>query len=100
LCAVTASANHLAVRYLLELSTDIRGALLLDRDGEVLAWAGNLPTGDLPSVARRLADAARGLSQNGRPGHPGLIFYDMHAVLRDLERAAAAEAVREGGGAR
>jgi hypothetical protein len=27
--------------------------------------------------------------------HPGLIFYDMHAVLRDLERAAAAELVRE-----
>ena len=27
--------------------------------------------------------------------HPGLIFYDMHAVLRDLDRAAAAEARRE-----
>ena len=26
-----------------------------------------------------------------RSVHPGLIFYDMHAVLRDLERAAAAE---------
>lgn len=31
--------------------------------------------------------------------HPGLIFYDMHAVLRDLERAAAAGAVREQEGA-
>ena len=32
--------------------------------------------------------------------HPGLIFYDMHAVLRDLERAAAAEALREHGATR
>ena len=27
--------------------------------------------------------------------NPGLIFHDMHAVLRDLERAAAAEERRE-----
>jgi hypothetical protein len=134
LWAVTASANQLAVRYLLELSTDIRGAMLLSRTGELLASAGHLATGDLASVGQRLAETARGLSQNGRaPGgsdsehpaieidvlstggamfllgeeelmmacvtnrnvHPGLIFYDMHAVLRDLERAAAAEALRE-----
>ena len=30
-----------------------------------------------------------------RSVHPGLIFYDMHAVLRDLDRAAAAEQRRE-----
>jgi hypothetical protein len=30
-----------------------------------------------------------------RSVNPGLIFYDMHAVLRDLDRAAAAEARRE-----
>lgn len=137
MCAVPASANDLAVRYLLELSTDIRGALLLDRDGELLATAGQLPAQDLESVARRLAGAARGLSPNGAPAgggedvaieidvlatggamfllgeadlvmacvtnrnvHPGLIFYDMHAVLRDLERAAAAESLREQGGRR
>jgi hypothetical protein len=138
LWAVTASANQLAVRYLLELSTDIRGALLLDRDGEVLASAGHLPSDDLAAVGQRLAESARGVSQNGharragdgahaaieidvlatggamfllgeadlmmacvtnRNVHPGLIFYDMHAVLRDLERAAATESVREHGSA-
>ena len=30
-----------------------------------------------------------------RSVNAGLIFYDMHAVLRDIERAAAAEAQRE-----
>ena len=134
MCAVAASANELAVRYLLELSSDIRGALLLARDGELLAHVGQLPADDLASVGQRLADTARGLAQNGgrraaedgaqpaieidvlstgggmfllgeadlmmacvtnRNVHPGLIFYDMHAVLRDLERAAAAESVRE-----
>jgi hypothetical protein len=130
-CAVSASAHELAVRYLLELSTDIRGALLLDRSGALLASAGQLPAEDLASVGSRLAAAAQGLSPNGgspddepaaieidvlatggamfllgeaglimacvtnRNVHPGLIFYDMHAVLRDLERAAAAESLRE-----
>jgi hypothetical protein len=137
--AVPASANDLAVRYLLELSTDIRGALLLDRDGELLASAGQLPADDLAAVGQRLVEAAHGLSRNGRPRgaqdgaqvaieidvlstggamfllgeadlmmacvtnrnvHPGLIFYDMHAVLRDLERAAAAESLREQRGTR
>jgi hypothetical protein len=136
---VPASANDLAVRYLLELSTDIRGALLLDRAGELLACAGQLASDDLASVGQRLAYSARALSQDGRPGaavdgeqvaieidvlatggamfllgeadllmacvtnrnvHPGLIFYDMHAVLRDLERAAAAEELREHGATR
>ena len=133
-CApVPASAHDLALRYLLELSTDIRGALLLTRDGGLLASAGHLAAEDLDSVGERLAAAAQDLSRNGRADsddggqasieidvmsaggalfllgeagqvmacvtnrtvHPGLIFYDMHAVLRDLERAAAAEAVRE-----
>jgi hypothetical protein len=137
-CAVPSSAHDLALRYLLELSTDIRGALLLDRDGRLLASAGHLAAEDLASVGERLAASARDLSRNGpapgqEPGHPaieidvhsaggamfllgeaqhvmacvtnrsvhpGLIFYDMHAVLRDLDRAAAAEAVRERGVAR
>jgi hypothetical protein len=30
--------------------------------------------------------------------NPGLIFYDMHAVLRDIDRAAAAEERREAAG--
>jgi len=127
--AVPGSSHDLALRYLLELSADIRGALLLDRDGRLLATAGHLPPDDLPGVAGRLADAAGALSPDGdgqaaievdvfseggvmfmhteaqlvmscvtnRGVHPGLIFYDMHAVLRDLDRAAAAEAIREGG---
>jgi hypothetical protein len=138
-CAVPASANELAVRYLLELSTDIRGALLLDRTGRLLASAGQLAADDLGGAGQRLADSARALSQNGsssadgnrdqvaieidvlssggamfllgeadlmmacvtnRNVHPGLIFYDMHAVLRDLERAAAAESLREQGATR
>jgi len=126
---VPGSSHDLALRYLLELSADIRGALLLDRDGGLLATAGHLPPDDLAGVAARLAGAARALSPNGdghtaievdvfseggvmfmlaeaelvmscvtnRGVHAGLIFYDMHAVLRDLDRAAAAEAIRVGG---
>ena len=129
---VPGSSQDLALRYLLELSADIRGALLLDRDGGLLATAGHLPPDDLEDVAGRLAEAARALSPDGnndaaievdvfseggvmfllaesdlvmscvtnRGVHPGLIFYDMHAVLRDLDRAAAAEALREQGGLR
>ena len=134
---MSTSAHHLALRYLLELSTDIRGALLLDRAGAVLAIAGHLATGDVAHAGRRIASAAHAISANGeaagagepsaaaRPSvevdvfagsgamfvlaeaelvmacvtnrtvHPGLIFYDMHAVLRDLDRAAAAEAARD-----
>jgi hypothetical protein len=129
------TSHDLALRYLLELSADIRGALLLDREGRLLATAGHLPPADLEGVGQRLAASARALSQNGVPAdgahehgaveidvlatagamfllgeadfvmacvtnrnvNPGLIFYDMHAVLRDLERAAAAEARRAGG---
>jgi predicted regulator of Ras-like GTPase activity (Roadblock/LC7/MglB family) len=121
----------LALRYLLELSADIRGALLTDRDGVLVGSAGSLPVADLDQVAERLAaEAARlGAGAGGTGGraaveidvlaeagalfvlgegdrvmvcvtsrsvHPGLIFYDMHAVLRDLDRAAAAEERREG----
>ena len=127
MCAVPSSAHDLALRYLLELSTDIRGALLLDRDGRLLASAGHLAAEDLASMGERLAASARDLASaehaaieidvhsaggamfllgeaqhvmacvTNRSVHPGLIFYDMHAVLRDLDRAAAAEAVRERG---
>ena len=127
--AVPVSAHDLAVRYLLELSADIRGALLFRRDGELLASAGNLSATDPESMCSRLAAAASDLSANGeaaapaavevdvfsdsgalfvladgdlmmscvtnRSVHAGLIFYDMHAVLRDLDRAARAEAMRE-----
>ena len=60
-CAVPATAHDLALRYLLELSADIRGALLLDRDGRLLASAGHLAAGDLAAVGERLAAGARAL---------------------------------------
>ena len=140
MCAVSASANELAVRYLLELSTDIRGALLLDRDGRAAGQCGAAgpPTtsprsgngSPIPPAGCRKTAGSRAvangstvaieidvLSSGGamfllgeadlimacvtnRNVHPGLIFYDMHAVLRDLERAAAAESLREHEGAR
>jgi hypothetical protein len=128
---VAVTAHDLALRYLLELSADIRGALLTDRDGALLGSAGTLPVADLDRVAARLAAEAGNLSASAgvaagraaveidvlaetgalfvlgegdrvmvcvtnRSVHPGLIFYDMHAVLRDLDRAAAAEERREG----
>jgi hypothetical protein len=39
-----------------------------------------------------LAEAAHVMvCTTNRTVNPGLIFYDMHAVLRDIDRAAAAE---------
>jgi hypothetical protein len=125
LTRMAASAHHLALRYLLELSADIRGALLLKPDGELLASAGRLPSEDLAATARRIVHETKTLGADGdrsvevdvfaargamfvlleagqvmvcttnRAVNPGLIFYDMHAVLRDLDRAAAAERQRE-----
>jgi len=124
---VPATVHDLALRYLLELSADIYGALLADRHGALVASQGSLATADLDEAAAKLAAEAAELAVSGnasveidvltesgamfvlgeadlvmacvtsRSVNPGLIFYDMHAVLRDLERAAAAEAVREGG---
>jgi hypothetical protein len=122
-----ATAHDLALRYLLELSADIRGALLMDREGAVLAAAGSLPSGGLPERARQVVAEVDALAPAGetvevdvfatrgalfvlaedahvmvcttnRSVNPGLIFYDMHAVLRDIDRAAAAEERREAAG--
>jgi hypothetical protein len=122
---VPATVHDLALRYLLELSADIYGALLADRDGALVASQGNLATAGLEEAAAKLAAEMGELAVSGhasveidvltesgalfvlgeaglvmacvtsRSVNPGLIFYDMHAVLRDLERAAAAEALRE-----
>jgi len=118
---MAASAQELALRYLLELSADIRGALLMEGTGELLATAGRLPGEELAETGRRIASEAAALRPAGdgpvevdvltgrgalfvlaeagrvmvcttnRSVNPGLIFYDMHAVLRDIDRAAAAE---------
>jgi hypothetical protein len=122
-----ATAHDLALRYLLELSADIRGALLLDRAGALVASAGLLPPGDPGEAARMIVNEVDGLGPAGetvevdvfttrgamfllaegdqvmvcttsRTVNPGLIFYDMHAVLRDIGRAAAAEERREAAG--
>jgi predicted polyphosphate/ATP-dependent NAD kinase len=125
LTRMAATAQDLALRYLLELSADIRGALLIDRRGELLASAGLVPPEAHADACRRVVEevgalagddgevvevdvfAARGalfvLAEAGqvlvcttnRAVNPGLIFYDMHAVLRDIDRAAAAEERRE-----
>jgi hypothetical protein len=125
LTRMAATAHDLALRYLLELSADIRGALLMDRAGELLSAAGLVPPQDLAETGRRIVHeigalasaggepvevdvfAARGalfvlaeaahvmVCTTNRTVNPGLIFYDMHAVLRDIGRAAAAEQRRE-----
>jgi hypothetical protein len=125
LTRMAATAHDLALRYLLELSADIRGALLMDRDGELLASAGTLPSEELAETGRRIVREVGALAPSAseavevdvfatrgalfvlaeaqhvmacttnRTVNPGLIFYDMHAVLRDIDRAAAAEERRE-----
>ena len=125
LTQMAATAHDLALRYLLELSADIRGALLMDRSGGQVASAGLLPPDGLAGVGRRIVREVSRLAPHGgetvevdvfagrgalfvlaedanvmvcttnRSVNPGLIFYDMHAVLRDIERAAEAEERRE-----
>ena len=125
---MAATEHDLALRYLLELSADIRGALLIDREGRVLAAAGRMPGDELADTGRRLAHEVLALAPNGdgpievdvfaargalfvvaeaayvmvcttnRSVNAGLIFYDMHAVLRDIDRAAASEERREAAG--
>jgi hypothetical protein len=123
---MAATAQELALRYLLQLSSDIRLALLLDGDGRVVAAAPHPPAGRLSERASELSREAGALfGAGGEPVEidavcdggtvflvrsaeramvcltdrsvlPGLIFYDMHAVLSDLDRAAGAEARRVG----
>jgi hypothetical protein len=127
---MAATSQELALRYLLELSSDIRIALLLDAEGALVACAPNPPPGRLAELAGDLSREAGALFGGGgdtveidalceggtlfliRHAEgamicvtdpsvlPGLIFYDMHAVLTDLDRAATAEARRVGAGRR
>jgi hypothetical protein len=123
---MTANSQELALRYLLELSSDIRLALLLDREGGLVAAAPQPPPGRLAELAGELSrEAGARFAEGGedveldalceggtlflirfaegamvcltdRSVLPGLIFYDMHAILTDLDRAASAEARRVG----
>jgi hypothetical protein len=127
---MAASSQELALRYLLELSSDIRMALLLDRDEGLVAATPQPPPGRLAELAGELSrEAGELFGREGDPVEidavceggtlfmirsseggmvcltdrsvlPGLIFYDMHAVLSDLDRAAHAEARRVGAGKR
>jgi predicted regulator of Ras-like GTPase activity (Roadblock/LC7/MglB family) len=121
---MAASSQELALRYLLELSSDIRMALLLDPDGGLIAATPHPEPDRIGALARELsAEAAAAFGGGGDPVEidavceggmlflirsgegamlsithrsvlPALIFYDMHAILTDLERAANAEARR------
>jgi hypothetical protein len=123
---MAATSQELALRYLLELSSDIRLALLLDAGGDLVAAAPHAPPGRLGGLATEFSSEVGSLFGGGgenvevdavceggalflirfregamvcltdRSVLPGLIFYDMHAVLTDLDRAAGAEARRVG----
>jgi hypothetical protein len=60
-----AMTHGLALRYLLELSTDIRLALLLDADGGVIAAAPHVPDARLAGVGSELAREAAELAPDG-----------------------------------
>ena len=66
LTPMAATAHDLALRYLLELSADIRGALLMDRRGDLVASAGRLPPEELAGTGRRIAREVSGLAPRGR----------------------------------
>jgi hypothetical protein len=123
---MAATSHQLALRYLLELSSDIRLALFLDPGGAVIASVPEAPGPRLQELAGQLAAEAGTLfgadtepveidaaceggsvflihSAEGsmvcltdRSVLHALIFYDMHAVLKDIDRAAVAEARRVG----
>lgn len=127
---MAATSQELALRYLLELSSDIRMGLLLDRDGGLVAAAPQPAPSRVAELAGELSREAGELFGGGgesveidalceggtlflirsaegamvcitdRSVLPGLIFYDMHAILSDLDRAAGAEARRVGAGER
>src|SRR2546425_2412171 len=66
LSRMTASSQELALGYLLELSSDIRMALLLDPAGDVVAAAPQSPPGRTAELAGELSREVGGLF-----GHAG-----------------------------
>jgi hypothetical protein len=61
-----AMTHGLALRYLLELSTDIRLALLLDAEGQVIAAAPETPDDRITRIGGELAREAAALSADGQ----------------------------------
>jgi hypothetical protein len=113
-----AVTHELALRYLLELSTDIRVALLIDKEGKLVASAPEAPSKQSARRGEKLAREAIALASGGRPVEvdvsvedgtvfvvredepalvcvagpfalPGLILHDMRVVLGDLKRGEA-----------
>jgi hypothetical protein len=111
-----AVTHELALRYLLELSTDIRVALLVDGNGKLIASAPERPSDQAVQRGEELARAAIALAPDtqtpvevdatvdggtvfvvredepalvcvaGPFALPGLILHDMRVVLGDLKR--------------
>jgi len=114
--ADAALTPELALRYLEELSTDIRAAILIGSDGAVAAASGKLderrdPAAELVRQLFHRAEAAGGEAPSqvevtlpegavfavrqgpwtvatvtSRLALPSLMFYDLRTVLSDLER--------------
>lgn len=111
----SAQTPELALRYLEELSTDIRASLILDRQGALAAANGlnGAADGARERVLALFERAGDGAAQvevrttdggvfavreqgwtiaavTGRFALPSLVFYDLRTVLGDLERRKAA----------
>jgi hypothetical protein len=114
-----AITDELALRYLLELSTDIRVAFLTDAQGELMAAAPDSPGEHVTAVGADLVREAAALADGGdasvevdvtlergsvfcvrehgralvcvtgRFALPGLILHDMRIALDDLRRGRA-----------
>lgn len=114
-------SRELALHYLMELSTDIRVALLIGEDGELLAAAPERPAERAVRASAELAREALALGgQNGAPleldvtveggavflireaelllvcvtgpfALPGLILHDMRVVMNDLREGSPGE---------
>jgi hypothetical protein len=113
---MAAITEELALRYLLELSTDIRAAFLVDDRGELTASAPEPPPDRIATAGAELAREARAMANGDRPAVeidvtlengaafmvweggpalicvtgpfalPGLILHDMRIALSDLRR--------------
>jgi predicted regulator of Ras-like GTPase activity (Roadblock/LC7/MglB family) len=113
-----AISHELALRYLLELSTDIRVALLIDKEGKLVASAPEPPSEQIARRSEELVREATALASAdeavevdvsvdggtvyvvredepalvcvaGPFALPGLILHDMRVVLGDLKRGEA-----------
>ena len=119
---MAAITEELALRYLLELSTDIRVAFLVDGEDALIAAAPELPPARILGAGAQLAREARSLANGSEPlveidvsleggaafvvweggpalvcvtgpfALPGLILHDMRIALAELRRGASEEA--------